>query len=97
MNADHINYQQEINQVVHSTTPITTEKTSETPKGQLSTSSSTIGLSSHPITSNGPYQSIQTNVEDQTKLSNPNERRERILTLFIIALIALLTGKSEIY
>ena len=89
MNTDHINYQQQINQSVQESN----EKTSETPKGQLSTSSSTTGLSSCHGTNNGPYQRVQTNIENQTTMLTPDQRRERILTLLIIAFIALLTGK----
>lgn len=94
MNTDHINYQQQISQSVQETKEHeSTEKISETPKGQLSTSSSTTGLSSYPVANNGPYQSIQTNLNDPTAMLTPDERRERIFTLLIIASIALLTGK----
>ena len=91
MNTDHINYQQQINQsVVGDKNQELSEKTF---KGQLSTSSSMIEIPPYPTLSNGHYQRIDADLQSSTHISTPLERRERILTLLIIALVAFLTGR----
>lgn len=98
MNTDHINYQQQINQSVsEGKDHELSEKTSEASKGQLSTSSSMIGIAANPTPNNGHYQRINGDLESPTHVLTPLERRERILTLLIIAFVALLTGKEAPY
>ena len=85
MNTDHINYQQQIAQSVNG------EKDQElienAPKAPISSSSST------SVSINEDYQRTQQGIEQDMPILTAIERRERIFTLFIIAFIALLTGK----
>jgi len=99
MNTDHINYQQQIAQSVHEEKD---QELIETTGNQNSSSSSPLSLSPSPpksnsLTINEDYQRL-TQHSDNSNNNNiltPIERRERLLTLIIIALIALLTGKTK--
>lgn len=84
MNTDHINYQQQIAQAVNE------EKDHElienAPKQPISSSSS------NSISIQEDYQRIQLHNDQPMTVLTASERRERIFTLSIIAIIALLTG-----
>lgn len=99
MNTDHINYQQQIAQSVNEEkdheliekTDNLSKPISSTPS---SSSSNSIGIHSNPTTTNEEQQRLHQNSENTMNILTPVERRERILTLIIIALIALLTGRN---
>lgn len=96
MNTDHINYQQQIAQSVNE------EKDQEeildnsdhiSKQQQQPSSSTSIGINQNLSSSiNNDYQRVNQNSENNTIILTPIERRQRIFTLIIIALIALLTG-----
>jgi hypothetical protein len=82
MNTDHINYQQHITQSVNEEkVHELLETTEDAPKQHISSSIST-----------GSNQ----NSDNNMTILTPIQRRERIFTLLIIALISLLTGKNKI-
>ncbi|CAF0880778.1 unnamed protein product [Adineta steineri] len=88
MNTDHINYQQEIAQSTNEEKDHElSEKTEDAPKQHI-TSSTTIGINQNQ----DDYQTINQNTENNMDILTPIQRRERISTLLIIAIVALLTG-----
>lgn len=88
MNTDHINYQQQIAQSVNEEKDHELIEKSENTSKQSSTS---IGI--NPTSINDDYQRINQESGNNMTILTPNQRRERIFTLIIIALISLLTGK----
>ncbi|CAF1086759.1 unnamed protein product [Rotaria sp. Silwood1] len=91
MNTDHINYQQQIAQSVNEEKDHELlEKTDNAPKQQISSSS--IGINQNSILKNDEHQRTNQISDNHMNILTPIEHRERILTLLIIALIALLTG-----
>ncbi|UJR37173.1 hypothetical protein I4U23_029882 [Adineta vaga] len=85
MDADHINYQQQIAQSTNEEkSHELMEKIEDAPKQD----NISIGINQHP----DDYHTIQQNVDNTMTILTPIQRRERISTLLIIALIALLTG-----
>jgi hypothetical protein len=88
MNTDHINYQQEIAQSINEEKDQELlEKIVDAPKQQISASSSSSSIGRNQILINDDNQGNNMNI------LTPIQRRERIFTLLIIAIIALLTGK----
>ena len=91
MNTDHINYQQQINQsVIEEKDREMSEKMST---GQLSISSSMIEITPLSTSSNVHYQQIEADLQSPIHTLTPLERRQRILTLLMIAFVAFLTGR----
>ncbi|CAF3880333.1 unnamed protein product [Rotaria sp. Silwood2] len=91
MNTDHINYQQQIAQSVNKEKDHELlEKSDNAPKQQ--TSSNSIGINQNTTLKNDEYQRTNQISDNDMNILTPIERRERISTLLIIALIALLTG-----
>ena len=92
MNTDHINYQQQIAQAVNEEKAHELlDKSDSAPKQQISSCSPSTSTekNQNEISTN---QHINTRSENNMNMLTPVEDRERICTLFIIALIALLTG-----
>lgn len=85
MNTDHINYQQQIVQSLHE------EKDQELIETNENINSPT---KSNPVIPNEDYQRLNQSSDNSNDnvILTPTERRERLLTLIIIALVALLTG-----
>jgi hypothetical protein len=96
MNTDHINYQQQLTQsVIEDKDQELFERASETPKGQFSTSASSTVLNANTTSINGHYQRINDGLSHQSTMQTVNERHEHLLSLFVIALIAFLTGNID--
>ncbi|CAF4233360.1 unnamed protein product, partial [Rotaria sordida] len=91
MTTDHINYQQQIAQSINEEKDHELLETIDNaPKQQISSNS--IGINQNSILKNDEYQKSNQISDNHMNILTPIERRERILTLIIIGIIAFLTG-----
>jgi hypothetical protein len=91
-----MNYQQDtIPSIVEVNKHQSFEKISETAKdARVSSTSSNVAMNSDLTITNGQYQRIHSHDDNRTTELTSIERRERLLTLCVIAFISFLTGNQ---